>query len=234
LRFTTFLPSRAPSRTAQVLDHVLRRLHDDEAHVVEALAAGAAGDLVEVAGGEVGRLLAVELAEPREQHRADRHVDAGAERVGAADHLQQPELRQLLDQDAVLRQQPGVVQADAVAQPLADVGPYGLLKSKPAMRVGDLRLLLARADLQAREVLRAAGRLRLREVHHVDRRLALVDELLDGVGERHLGVGVLERHRALADFMVTVGRPFSRVSACSKNGCRRAWPTSAGTAPAAA
>ena len=68
------------------------------------------------------RLLAVELAQPREQDRADRHVDADAERVRAADHLQQARLRQLLDQHAVLREQPGVVQADAVPQPLADVG----------------------------------------------------------------------------------------------------------------
>ena len=68
------------------------------------------------------RLLAVELAEPGEQHRADRDVDADAERVGAADDLEQPVLRELLDEHAVLGQQPGVVQADAVLQPLADVG----------------------------------------------------------------------------------------------------------------
>ena len=64
-------------------------------------------------------LLAVELAQLREQHRADRDVDADAQRVGAADHLEQALLRELLDQQPVLRQQPGVVQADAVPQPLA-------------------------------------------------------------------------------------------------------------------
>ena len=83
---------------------MLGRLRPDVAAVVEPLAAGAAGNLVKVARGEDGGLLAVELAEAREQHRADRHVDAGAERVGAADHLQQPHLRQLLDQHTVLRQ----------------------------------------------------------------------------------------------------------------------------------
>ena len=55
-----------------VLDDVLRRLDDDEAAVVEALAPGAPGDLVELAGAQVRRLLAVELAQAREQDRADR------------------------------------------------------------------------------------------------------------------------------------------------------------------
>ena len=109
----------------QVLDDVLRGLRDDEAAVVEALAPGAPGDLVEVARGEDRRLLAVELAEAREEHGADRHVDADAERVGAADHLEQAALGELLDEHAVLRQQAGVVQADPLLQPLADVGAVG-------------------------------------------------------------------------------------------------------------
>ena len=132
---------------ADVLDHVLRRLHDHVAAVVEALAAGAAGDLVEVARREERRLPAVELAQPREEHGADRHVDAGAERVGAADDLEQAELRELLDQHAVLRQQARVVQADAVPQPLADVGAVRARE----VEVGDARrdrlLLLARVQI---------------------------------------------------------------------------------------
>ena len=49
-RLTTFLPSLAAfSLEPEVLDDVLRRLRDDEAAVVEALAPGAPGDLVEVA-----------------------------------------------------------------------------------------------------------------------------------------------------------------------------------------
>ena len=143
-------------------------------------------------------LLAVELAQPREQHRADRHVDADAERVGAADDLQQARLRELLDQHAVLRQQPGVVQADAVPQPLADVGAVRAAEREAGDARGDLGLLLPGADLEAGEILRAARRVRLREVDDVDRRLALVDQLLDRVRQRNLGVGVLERHRAIA------------------------------------
>ncbi len=44
------------------------------------------------------------------------------ERVGAADDLEQPLLRELLDEHAVLRQQARVMQPDALLQPLADVG----------------------------------------------------------------------------------------------------------------
>ena len=54
------------------------------------------------------------LRQAGEQHGADRHVDADAEGVGAADDLEQPGLGQLLDQPAVLRQHAGVVHADAV------------------------------------------------------------------------------------------------------------------------
>ena len=66
-----------------LLDDVLGRLGDDAALGVEALAAGAPGDLLEVAHREQRVLLAVELRELGEQHGADRDVDADAERVGA-------------------------------------------------------------------------------------------------------------------------------------------------------
>ena len=198
-RFTTFLPSRAAfSLSRRFSIDVLRRLGDDEAAVVEALAPGAPGDLVEVARAQVRRLLAVELAQAGEEHRADRHVDARAERVGAADHLQQPALRELLDEHAVLREQPGVVQADAVPQPLADLGAVRAAEREAGDARRDLGLLLPGADLEAGEVLRAARRVRLREVDDVDGRLALVDQLLDRLRQRDLGVGELERHRAIA------------------------------------
>ena len=50
--------------------------------------------------------------------RADRDVDADAERVGAADDLQQPGLGQRLDEPAVARQHAGVMHADADAYEL--------------------------------------------------------------------------------------------------------------------
>jgi len=57
---------------------------------------------------------AVVLAQLGEQHGADRDVDADAERVGAADDLEQALLREPLDEQAVLGEHPGVVHADAV------------------------------------------------------------------------------------------------------------------------
>ena len=171
---------------------MLRRLDDDEAAVVEALAPGAPGDLVEVAGAQVGGLLTVELAQAREQDRANRDVDARAERVRPADHSQQSRLRQLLDEHAVLREQPRVVEADAVPEPLADVGAVRAAEREAGETGGDLGLLLPGADLEAGEVLRAARRVRLREVDDVGGRLALVDELLDRMGQRDFGVRVLE------------------------------------------
>ena len=48
-----------------------------------------------------------------EQDRPDRDVHADAERVGAADDLEEPLLRELLDEQPVAREEPGVVDADA-------------------------------------------------------------------------------------------------------------------------
>ena len=111
---------------ARVLDLVLGRLDDDGAGRVESGPPGAARDLVELAHLQLPRPLPVVLAERGEHDRADRDVDADAESVGAADDLQQCGLGQLLDEAAVLRQHPGVVDADAMAdeprQHLAEAG----------------------------------------------------------------------------------------------------------------
>ena len=176
---------------------MLRGLGHHEALVVEPLAPGAPGDLVEVAGGEDRRLLAVELAEAREEHGADRHVDADAEGVGAADDLEQAALGELLDEHAVLRQQAGVVDADPLLEPLADVGAVGAREAEARDRLAHRVLLLAGAEVQAREVLGAVRGVLLGEVDDVDRRLAFRDELLQGLGQRDLGIGVLEGHRPL-------------------------------------
>src|SRR6266511_1258687 len=83
--------------------------------IVSYRAPGAPGDLVELAGFEQPGLHTVVLGQSGEQHRADRHVDPDAEGVGPADHLEQPGLGERLHQPAVLRQHPGVVHADAMA-----------------------------------------------------------------------------------------------------------------------
>ena len=93
---------------------------------VEARPPGPAGDLVELARLEQPGLLAVVLGQGGEDDGADRHVDADAEGVGAADDLEQAGLGERLDEPAVLGQHAGVVDADAVphqpGQGLAEAG----------------------------------------------------------------------------------------------------------------
>ena len=68
-----------------VLDLVLRGLGDDHALGIEARAAGATSNLMELAGAQTTHLVAIELGERGEHHGVDGHVDADAECVGAAD-----------------------------------------------------------------------------------------------------------------------------------------------------
>ena len=104
---------------------MLRGLGHHPAAVVKPLASGAAGDLVKIARAENPGFLPVKFAEAREKNGADGHVDAGPERVRAANNFQQTPLGQLLDQHAVFGQNPGVMQADAVLEPAPDVRPVG-------------------------------------------------------------------------------------------------------------
>ena len=114
-----FLPAaRLLLLQQQILDGVRRGLRDHPAHIVETLPPRASADLMKVARTEDAGFLPAEFAELREKHRADRHIDPDPQRIRAADHFEQPSLRQLLGQHAVFRQQSGVVQADPVAQPL--------------------------------------------------------------------------------------------------------------------
>ena len=174
-----------------VLDDVLGRLRDDEARRVEARAAGAARDLVELAGAQRAHPSAVVLGQRGEQHRADGHVDADAERVRAADDLQQTGLGELLHQPPVLGQHAGVVHADAVpyvtGEVLAELGG----EAEVADQLGDLVLLLARAHVDAHQRLRPLDGLRLGEVHDVDRGLLGGQQFGEGLGQRreHVLVG---------------------------------------------
>jgi hypothetical protein len=98
-----------------VLDLVVGGFGDDRADGVVAGPPRAPRDLVELAGLERAGAPAVVLGEGREQDGADGHVDADAEGVRAADDLEQPGLRERLDQPPVARQHARVVHADAVA-----------------------------------------------------------------------------------------------------------------------
>ena len=146
------------ARRRLVLDHVLGRLAHHAAAVVEALAAGAPGDLLELAHrAGCATFSPSNLREPREEHGADRDVDADAERVGAADDAQQALLRELLDEQPVLRQQARVVDADAVARGSAS-GPC-----RRACRSGSRRAPRRCAARCSRVATRRAGE-RLREL----------------------------------------------------------------------
>ena len=113
-RLTVFCRPCAFSVELEIFDGVFRRLRHHPATIVESLAPGASGDLVKIPRAEDDRLLPVKLAQPREQHGADGHVDADAERIRAADDFEQALLRELLDQHAILGQQSRVMQPDAV------------------------------------------------------------------------------------------------------------------------
>ena len=71
-------------RELEIFNDMLRCLRDDPALVIKTFPPGAAADLVEIPRAQDERFLPVKLAQPREQHRADRNIDAHAERVRAA------------------------------------------------------------------------------------------------------------------------------------------------------
>ena len=89
-------------------------LRNHVADIVETLAASAASNLVEIAGGQNCSLVAAVLAELRKQHRSNRHVDANAERISAANDLEQPFLCEFFAENAVLGQKSGVMEPDAL------------------------------------------------------------------------------------------------------------------------
>ena len=133
-----------------VLDHVLGGLDHHGAGGVEAGPARPAGDLVELAGLEQAGLLAVELGQRGEQHGADRHVDPDAERVRAADDLEQPVLGQLLHEAAVLGQHARVVDTDAAADELGECLAKRRGEAEVSDFLSDALLFFSRNDVQTR------------------------------------------------------------------------------------
>ena len=210
------------AQRAGVLDVVLGGLGDDVALGVEAGASRAAHDLVELARVEVAHAPPVELGERGEHHGVDGNVDAHAQRVRAADDGQQPLLGELLHQKAVTRQHSGVVHAHAAAQEALQGLAEGGGEAGPLDGVLDGLALLLGGYAVARQALRARERRVLREVHHVQRRLARAQRELDGalerrvhelVGERHRARGVGDRvHRAAARVLGERGGDGARVA----------------------
>ena len=182
--------------SAFVLDRIFGCLTDHAAALVEALAARAPRDLLELAHAQDPDLFAVELEELREEHRADRDVDADAERVRPADHLEQALLRELLDEQPVFREQARVVQTDAVSEKALHVLAVRGVEFETRERGVDLAALFSRRDPRARQALRLLGALALGEVHDVDRRLLAIEQRFDGLVQGRLAILEVERHGA--------------------------------------
>jgi hypothetical protein len=174
---------------------MFRSLAYDTSLFVEAPAPGAPRDLLELAHGEDPHLLAVELREAGEDHRADRDVDADAQGVGAEDHLEVALLGELLHEQAVLGKQPGVVDPDAVAQEAFDVLPVGGVEAGVREHPSDCLAFGPAAEARAGAPLGEVPALALGEVDHVDGRAPSLVELLEGLVQRRLTVLEVEGHR---------------------------------------
>ena len=179
-----------------VLDLVLRGLGDDHALGIEARAAGATGNLMELAGAQATHLVAVELGERGEHHGVDGYVDADAERIGAADDGQQALLRQTLDQQTITRQHTGVVHADAAAKQTLEDLAEGRREARALGRLLDgLALLLAGNAKVGERLCRRKGGI-LAKVHDIERGLSAAHRELDGALEGGRHVVVAQRHGA--------------------------------------
>src|ERR1044071_5543168 len=132
---------------------------------VEAFAPRTSGDLMEIASAENSRLLAIILAEPGKQHRADGDIDTHAKSVGAADNLEQALLRQLLHQDPIFGQEAGVVNANPMLQPFTNLRSVGAGEFKSLHSVAQSGFFFTSANINAGETLRALRRFQLGEMH---------------------------------------------------------------------
>ena len=97
---------------ARVLNIVLGCLNHHGTGGIKTGTARASGNLVELAGTQTAATGTVKLRQRRNQHGTNRHVNAHAQGVGTANHLEQTLLSQLLHEAAVLGQHARVVNTD--------------------------------------------------------------------------------------------------------------------------
>ena len=182
-----------------VLDLVLRGLGDDHALGIEARAAGATSNLMELAGAQTTHLVAIELGERGEHHGMDGYVDADAKRIGTADDGQQALLRQALDQQAIARQHASMVHADAAAEQALEDLAKGRGEARSLCRFLDGLTLLLAGDAKIGERLRSRKGGILAKVHDIERGLAAAHGELDRAleGGRHIVVAQRNRTRGV-------------------------------------
>ncbi|CAB4911889.1 unannotated protein [freshwater metagenome] len=177
----------------RILDVVLGCLDHDGAEGVVPRAARASRDLMELARSKLACSDAVVFGESGEQHGPDGNVDAHAQRVGTADHLQQTVLRQFLHQPAVLGKHAGVMHPDTVTNESGQRRPEAGGEAEVADGLGYRGLLLLGRDIDARQGLSAFECRCLGEVHDVHRRQVRLHQLLDRFADR--GGDVREHQR---------------------------------------
>ena len=90
-----------------------------------------------------------------------------------------------------------MMQADPMSQPFLDLRSIGTGELEPLKRAGDRRLFLARANINAREILRALRRFQLSKMHNVNRSFALCRQSFERLRQRRLGIRILQRNRPL-------------------------------------
>src|SRR5262249_12408587 len=191
------LSSRDALGDPDVLDDVLGSLDHHAASFVKALSTGAASDLLKVAHAEQRDFFAVELAKLREKNGSDGNVDAHSERIGAADHLEQTRLGELLHPEAVARQKSGVMKAQAVSQQLVQLFAIGRVEAGVVQRLADLFLLLGTGEVDAQQVLRLLRGGALGGGDLVNWVFPCREQVLERLVERRFPVLEIERHRSL-------------------------------------
>ena len=182
-----------------VLDLVLGCLGNHHALGIEARTAGATGNLMKLAGAQTTHLVAVELGERGEHHGMDGHVDADAERIGAADDGQQALLCQALDQQTVARQHASMVHADAASEQALKNLAKGRREARALGRLLDGLALLLAGNTKVGEGLRRRKCGVLAKVHDVERGLAAAHCELDRAleGGRHIVITQRNRTRGV-------------------------------------
>ncbi len=184
-------------RRLLITHHVFRRLGPHVTTIVETLAPGTAGDLLELSNAQHPDPAAVVLAQLREQHRTNRHVDPDAERVGATDDLQQTGLCQTFDEQPILGEQAGMVHTDTSREEAPEaLAEWRVEPEAPDQRL-DLLLLILGERAQAQQSLRRLGGLALGEMHEIDGGPARRQQLFDRVVQRGRAIGEVERYRPI-------------------------------------
>ena len=176
---------------------VLRRLSPDRAFIIETSTAGTPSNLRELTVAQDARGASVVFAELREQHRADRDVDANAQRVSTADDLEKAGLREPFYEESIFWQQPGVVHADACHEEPSEALAERRVEAESADQFFNPLLLFLRERVEADVALCCFGRVALREVNEVNRCSTRLQERLDRGVEQRCPVLEVERHRSL-------------------------------------